>query len=339
MLSIYSLAITDLWSAVPEMGHPNGSNNYSATGSATALSGAVLDACRVHLSAALRVVHEVGGWDSFHPYIVDSFILADKFLAIVQLSPPVIPLTWDTSSLLYGGGGDGVGEEMRDVFGRYTTTKSATPRAMGSAFAHTQMTACLRELIHDIVSYCGLALAAWSNENAGDVTFEHELWLFRRQQALICRLLLCYNRAESTSVVGRCICLGTLVFLLSCTAHRGPQLAGMFAARHLRQFLLDNQPTILVEMGHGSDLHQWLVCTGAMAMICSSRERDWFVVEFARLFQDNVQGLDANILQPSLERFFFLPNRQGARLLDLVQRTAAAIKGNAAGPSSSWSNV
>jgi hypothetical protein len=90
MLSIYSLAITALWSAVPEMGHQRGSLSRGAPAQPGGNYYSALDACRVHISAALRVVHEMGGWDSFHPYIIDSFILADKFLAIAQLSPPSV---------------------------------------------------------------------------------------------------------------------------------------------------------------------------------------------------------------------------------------------------------
>jgi hypothetical protein len=311
MLSIYSLAITELWNGMPETwGRPGDSSGSSETANKysratlSAVSSAALAACRIHLSAALSVVIDVGGWHYFDPYILDSFLLVDKFLAIHQLTAPMIPLTWDPGPLYFRSGNIETMLEQGAV----------NSQKMGAGFADTSMTARLRSLIRDIISFCVLAEACWSSKEA--MTFKQESWLFRRLQALTCRLLACYH-AEST-VVGQCISLTAIVFLFSCTSYRGPQLGALYAARHLKYLLL-HSGYMLVETGH-VDLYRWSLFTGAM--IVPSREGDWLIAEFVGLYR-NFHVAHIAVLQQEMERFLFLAARQRGRLMELMERASA----------------
>jgi hypothetical protein len=47
------------------------------------------------MCALVRLVEDSGGWDSVDSYVLESSILADKYLALYEMTIPVIPLTWD----------------------------------------------------------------------------------------------------------------------------------------------------------------------------------------------------------------------------------------------------
>ncbi|KAI8724079.1 hypothetical protein NCS52_00265100 [Fusarium sp. LHS14.1] len=97
-LSIYSLAITEFWSGSPNL-WTRCPERHKAMMSAPSTDAS---AARTHLNALSRVVGSAGGWSKFDPYVLESTILADKFLALAEFKPPVVPLTWDPISLFPG---------------------------------------------------------------------------------------------------------------------------------------------------------------------------------------------------------------------------------------------
>ncbi|KAL7948129.1 hypothetical protein V8C42DRAFT_275297 [Trichoderma barbatum] len=292
LLSMYALAVTEMWNGLPVMWRRSPQRHAMVT----KLGSHGFAACRMHLKALLQVVNSAGGWEKFDPYVLDSVILVDRYMAISQGRPPVIPITWDPGPLPCS-----IREELR------ITGHSVLP-LLGTNLFPEPLPKELESALRDLVEYCRIASEAWAWSSIGP---EAEAWLFRRLQAISCRLLF-HIHDEHITHVQRCICFATLTFISSSIAAKGPQVSAQYAAAQL--FLLlqeEHHATEELEMSKG--LYFWLLSMGSLV----AEPQTWFLEQLAK-HCDEGEVSDFS-LQARLEPYLYLPSRQGACLSSVVE--------------------
>lgn len=306
LLSMYGLAITEMWNCLPSMWRQLPDRQAMAS----KLGSRGFSACRMHLKTLFKVVECAGGWAQFDPYVLDSVILADKFMAITSRKPPIIPMTWDPGPLPSETLGEfGVAEEELLVI---------LPR-LGTGFHAESLSEELNSILQDLVAYCRIASAAWSySSTRPDV----EGWLFRRSQAISYRLLL-YALGQNAKHFERCISLASLTFILTSIPARGPQMSAQDVTLHLFDLLQEEQ--FLVEKESMSDgLWFWLLFMGCVVSE-PSPHRLWFLERMAG-YCDKKELKQASF-EEKLEPYVFLPSRQGARLPAVLGYLSSMVQG------------
>lgn len=294
-LSIYALAVTEMWNGIPTM-WKRFPGKYAVVKETYQFG---LSACRIHLKALVQVVAEAGGWEMFEPYVLDGAILTDKYFAVCASQPPVIPLGWDPGA---------VTKAMRAGVG--STLVDALPR-LGTELLVVGVRPELYRIISDIVEYSRFAHVAWLRPGVGA---DIELWLFRRLQALQYHLLLLMS-SDEVSTFDQCVCLASLTFLLNCSPHGGPQLGAQYAARRLR-FLLTWEAAEMGEPVLTDEVHLWIFCMGAM-VAGDFPERSWFMGKILEHYPPWLALTDVD-LKAVLEGYLFLPLKQDAQLAGMV---------------------
>ncbi|KAF4345641.1 hypothetical protein FBEOM_406 [Fusarium beomiforme] len=282
VLSIYGLAITEFWTDRPGLWK-------RCPDMFAALMGTPkreISASRVHLNALIRLVDNAGGWNQFDPYVLESTILLDKFLALTEFKTPLLPLTWDPITITPG------------------HVESTVANGLGQDLLVKTVSLDLYILLQDIVSYMKYAVNYWSGtERQANI----ESNLFLKLQALIYRLL----NLQGLVKLDNCICLTTLVFQLSITQYHGSQVAARTLIPRLRQAIVEAR---FWEDEVGEDLRFWCLYTGAMAAEASP-DKDWFISMIQWFCLPSVNEYQAREI---LGRYLFLPDRQGEQLSRLV---------------------
>jgi len=292
LFSLYSLAITQLWNGLPAMWSkcPQGYlANKSAGGSNPAES-------RHHLNALLHLITQMGGCSTLDPYILDSVILADKYIAISGMTAPLLDCTWFPNS-----------KPTPDI--QNITSSYWLPR-LGSQLLQIPMESSLRQIIQDTADCVRIADQAWSAPDL--VSAEVEEWLFLRLQALTYRLL----SKDSLQGSDNCIRLATLVFLHNAKAYHGGHVASAALAEHLRSALVN---TSFEDKTFGPGLQMWCLCTGAMVGT-EFPERMWFLDGVVRLASEIQVQLDAETCGRELEKYLYLADRQDDQLHGMIQK-------------------
>ncbi|KAJ4269682.1 hypothetical protein NW762_001350 [Fusarium torreyae] len=286
-LSIYSLAITEFWTGTPFL-WTRCPERYLAT---IAAPNTGASAARTHLGALLRVVDNAGGWSQFDPYMLESAILADKYLALTEFKTPVVPLTWDPISLCPG------------------YVESAAPTLLGHNLLTKILSLDLRLVLQDVISYVNYAVAYWSSgKRHGNI----ETNLFLKLQALTYRLLHPQDLQQSDN----CIRITTLTFLLNATQYHGSQTSARTLISRLRQ--------ALIEARFWSDeldesIRFWCLYTAAMTTEASP-DRDWFLCMIQRYYSPLALNYE---VEERLRGYLFLSDRQGAQLSTLMSKLAS----------------
>lgn len=303
LLSMYGLAITEMWNCLPNMWRqlPDRHDMASKLGSRG------FSACRMHLKTLLQVVECAGGWDKFDPYVLDSVILADKFMAITSRKSPIIPATWDPGPLP---------SETLEEFGVKEELSAILPR-LGAGFHLELLSEELNNILQDLMAYCRIASTVWSYSSTRP---DMEGWLFRRSQAISYRLLL-YALGRNAKHLERCISLASLSFILTSTPARGPQMSAQDVTLHLFDLLQEEQ--FLVEKESISDgLWFWLLFMG-----CVVSEPSLHRLCFLERMADycNKEELTEVIFEEKLEPYFFLPSRQGARIPAVLEYLGSMV--------------
>lgn len=206
LLSLYSLAITELWNGLPEMWARHDERRSRMV---REMAGHSLTACRMHLRALVLLVTNAGGWHLFNPYLLDSTLLADKFLAIASEKPPILGLAWDP----------GPGE----------LNTALTSPLLGERLLNTVADTGLGATLRDLVEYCHLAQEIWRSDH---VAAEAETWLFRRLQAIQMRLLLHFHD-QALRHNDRCTSLAALVFVAVVIPSPGTKISAQYLAHSL----------------------------------------------------------------------------------------------------------
>ena len=283
LLSLYSLAITEFWNGLPVIWsrHPGRNDMILRTAAES------LEASRTHLKALMYLVANAGGWRSVNPYILDSTILADKYLAIATMKPTMLSATWDPGPLT-----DTIRAELN-------ITELAYP-CLGKQLLEEPLSSRLLEVLKDLVAHCRVAHDIWSRSDA--VTAELESWLFRRFQAIQYRLIFQYHDGAS-SYLDRCISLAALVFACGSTPSHGPQLGARYLAQALRLVL--EEGTAIWTYIASENLRLWCIFLGSCAH-GPPEDISWF----QRQLQLHVSqcATEADALS-FLQGYLFLPNR------------------------------
>ncbi|KAL8831151.1 MAG: hypothetical protein Q9191_001025 [Dirinaria sp. TL-2023a] len=287
ILSIYSLSVSDMWAG-----------NYAASTS--------------HMGIIRHFVCQVGGWKHLTPYLMESLVLGDKYLAIGKFAPPVLPFDWDP--------------------GRYSESKWIDLTAnvdfgtlgiakLASGFLQLQQdTLCLelKIIVADIVEAVQVAHCLDSSRRTLDPNSEH--WLFLRHQAFVSRLLMMPAKSGS---IQECCRIALLVWLLKVTAYFG-------AARRAKEQLPRLKATLAqlddeeLQAEPEAKLIFWIECLGAMTAEYTA-ERDWFL---GRVVQSAVL-LGIQLEKPEvwrvLEQYFLLKSEGGLQFARMV-RAARGLK-------------
>lgn len=287
LLSMYALAVTEMWNGVPSMW--KGNERY---GVVMRMSQYGFAACRVHLRALLGLVMQNGGWERFDAYVLDSVLLADKYLAVSDMQLPVVPVTFDPGPL----------SKLRK---RQLGVEDGVLGELGQGLLQQKMSRGLREAIVDLVDYCQTAQQLWC---LPVMYCQTETWLFRGLQALTYRFLHIYHDME-LDLGDRCVCVATLTFILGSMTGKGPQVGAARMAMNLYAHLMGEEST-------GDDLHIWFLVTGAM-MSDESVEQAWFI---ERLNELGVGRMSQEDIVEKLEVFLFLVDKQGSQLRLLVRK-------------------
>ncbi|KAF4452372.1 hypothetical protein F53441_4781 [Fusarium austroafricanum] len=285
-LSIYSLAITEFWTATPSlwMRCPEGLEGIIRTPKSEN------SAARTHLNALLTVVDKAGGWGQFDPYVLESTILVDKFLALTEFKTPILPLTWDPISI-----------SLRLV-------ENAIPKSFGQYLPNKIVSIDLRIIVQDIISYVHHAVSYWSS---GQRHADNETKLFRKLQALIYRLLYLEDVLEFDD----CIRLVTLIFLLNVTQYHGAQVSARTLLPRLREALIKAR---FWSNEFDEGIRFWCLYTAAMTTEVSP-DKDWFICMASRYYLPSVLGYR---VREGLSNCLFLPDRQGSQLSVLEDKLA-----------------
>ncbi|KAL7928892.1 hypothetical protein V8C35DRAFT_317055 [Trichoderma chlorosporum] len=298
LLSMYALAVTEMWNGLPAMWKRSPERHAMVS----KLGSHGFAACRMHLKALLQIVDGAGGWERFDPYILDSVILADRYMAISQGKPPVIPITWDPGPFP---------ASIREELG--ITGQSVLP-LLGASLLSEPLSKELDSVVRGLVDYCRIASEAWTWSSIGP---EAEGWLFRRLQALSCRLLL-HVHDEHITHVQSCICFAALTFISSAVAAKGPQMSAQYAAGQLFLLLQEtHHPEEEMRMSKG--LYFWLLFMGAVV----AEPQPWFLEQLATCCEEG--QVSESSLEARLEPYLYLPSRQGAHLpliLEYLHSTA-----------------
>ncbi|KAL7955594.1 hypothetical protein V8C34DRAFT_291064 [Trichoderma compactum] len=287
LLSMYALAVTEMWNGLPVMWERSPQRHAMVS----MLGSHGFAACRMHLRALLQIVEDAGGWEKFDPYILDSVVMADRYMAISQGQPLVIPITWDPGPLPCS-----VCEELG------ITGESVLP-LLGANLLLEPLSEELDCVVRDLVNYCRIASEAWAWPSIGP---EAEGWLFRRLQAISCRLLR-HIHDEHVSHVQLCICFATLTFITSSIAAKGPQMSAQYAVGQLF-LLLQEKHHSAEEMEISKGLYFWLLFMGSVV----AEPQPWFLEQLA----ENCEGgeISESSLEARLEPYLYLPSRQGAHM-------------------------
>lgn len=307
LLSMYGLAITEMWNCLPIMWRQLPERHAMAS----KLGSRGFSACRMHLKTLLQVVDCAGGWEQFDPYVLDSVILADKFMAITSRKPPIIPVTWDPGPLPSAILGEfGITEEELLVI---------LPR-LGTGFLQEPLSEELNSILQDLIAYCRIASTVWSHSSTRP---DAEGWLFRQSQSISYRFLL-YTLNQNANHLERCVCLASLAFILTSIPARGPQMSAQDVTLHL--FDLLQEETFLEEKEKMSDgLWFWLLFMGCVVSE-PTPHRLWFLERMAD-YCDKGEVTESNFEQ-ILEPYFFLPSRQGTRIPALLEYLSSMVGWN-----------
>ncbi|KAM0519019.1 hypothetical protein ACHAPE_004011 [Trichoderma viride] len=304
LLSMYGLAITEMWNCLPSMWKQLPERHAMAS----KLGSRGFSACRMHLKTLLQVFECAGGWDKFDPYVLDSVILADKFMAITSRKPPIIPVTWDPGPLP---------SETLGEFGVVEEGLSMVLPRLGAGFYLESLSEELNNIVQDLIAYCRIASTVWSYSS---IRPGMEGWLFRRSQAISNRLLL-YALGQNAKHLERCISLASLTFILTSTPARGPQMSAQDVTLHLFDLLQEEQ--FLVEKESMSDgLWFWLLFMGCVVSEPSTH-RLWFLERMADYC--NKEELTEAVFEEKLEPYFFLPSRQGTRIPAVLEYLGSMV--------------
>ncbi|EWZ28456.1 uncharacterized protein FOBCDRAFT_321299 [Fusarium oxysporum Fo47] len=317
ILSLYSLAITELWNGLPEMWARHVKRRSSMVREMAADS---LRACRMHLRALVFLVTEAGGWHLFNPYILDSTLLADKFLAIASSQPPILGLTWDP----------GPTPPLREL--RVELNNAALRHPLlgkrllleGPFSSTTVADTRLRATLRDLVEYCRVAQVIWARSDY--VAAEVETWLFRRLQAIQMRLLLHFHDQTPLRHDDRCTSLAALVFIAVVIPSPGTKISAQYLSHSFRLTMTTMPPpsssTDLQEYADDDDedaegekdqniqeLRAWHVF---ICSLISKPFEDW------EWFQEQIHSQSARLRYTDeaefsrlMEEYLHLPSREG----------------------------
>ena len=196
------------------------------------------------------LIQQNGGMKKLDPYLMDSFILGDKYLAICKFAKPILPFDWDPGAF----------PRWAKGFADIDIAATGQYRNKASVFFKCSdiLPAVLLSIINDILECLRVAQCPESSKRAEDP--EIERWLYLRHQAFIYRLL--YLPALH-GTFQECVRISLIIWLCKVTPYDG--------AARMARLSLPRLQTALSTLNHDCfqdeslvQLCFWSLCLGAM---------------------------------------------------------------------------
>ena len=274
ILSIYALAVSEMWA-----------QNYEA---ATA-----------HLNMTRHLVAQIGGLAKLDPYLMESIILCDKYVAIGKFGAPIFPLDWEPEPL--------PAQKMLQIQAEIEPLLSDLAQGFYDLDEHLLGPEFL-QVIDDI---CVCAQVSQQMETQAIIDPSNQHWLFLRHQAIICRLL----SQVINSGIQECCRVALIVWLLKITVYFGAQ-------RWSKNLLPRLKAAILKLKTSGEQcplvLMFWIYSLGAMTAEYTD-ERDWFLKQTTEAARSLGMKLDKEPFRCVLRRFLFLKCEDGLQFFRMVR--------------------
>lgn len=292
-LSIYSLAISELWKNLPHM-----QNRGAATPALCWVSQPQRTATtsRIHLQALLKLVSSCGGWKAFDFYVLESAVLVDKYLACWEWTTPTI----DIDSLPADHSLPIPEIDIKTV-------------VLGSRLLSMNLDPRIRVSVENIIRYVFYAEQAWI---LAPLPFDVQSSLFFQLQRLIYELLSISN----LDPVDECVRVSALIFLQANMLYRGAHICADVLAAQLRVALLSAR---FWDETFDRGLRFWCLFS-ALLTTEPSPDKAWFKAMLARYLNDIV--ISSSLLRDArmcLERHLYLDKRQGNQLVNIIKQLGA----------------
>lgn len=283
-MSIYSLAISELWKTMPLM------RNRGSHGSNLAPSSRpkrIASTSRMHLHALLELVNSSGGWRQFDPYILESAILVDKYLACWEWTAPIIAIN-----------------SLPLEYSLHVSEMDIKSVVLGRNLLSGIYDPKLRAEIENIIRFVYFANQAWA---LAPLPFDVQSGLYFKLQHLIYELLYLVDLAP----IDNCVRMAALIFLQSCMSYRGAHICAVILTTHLRSALVSAR---FWEPEFDSSLRFWCLCS-ALLLTETSSDEEWFrgfLTEYSKDITSSPHPLDT--ARSFLEPYLYLDDRQGRQL-------------------------
>ncbi|KAJ3492801.1 hypothetical protein NLG97_g5134 [Lecanicillium saksenae] len=294
-LSIYSLAISELWKVLPLM-QIRGRSAVALC--STSQPRQVASTSRMHLQALLELVNSSGGWSAFDPYVLESAILADKYLACWEWTTPTIAIN-----------------RLPVEYSLQIPGLDHQTAVLGSRLLAMDLDRRLNRSIKNIVDYVYFAKQAWA---LAPLPFDVQSGLFFQLQRLIYDLLC----LADLSPVEHCVRTAALIFLQTNMLYRGAHICASILTSQLRPALLAAR---LWEDTFDPELRFWCL-TSALLVTEPSPDDAWFNSMLVR-YINNIARSDSLLddARNCLEKYLYLDDRQGCQLASLIERLIKVI--------------
>ena len=273
ILSIYALAVSEMWA-----------QNY--------------EAAIAHLKMVRHLVTQLGGLIKLSPYLMESILLCDKYVAISRFEAPIFSLDWEPESL--------PAQELPKI----QSEVDASLSEMAQGFFDLQTHLLGPKMLHiiDNIRVCVQVSHQRMRDNV-DASDQH--WLFLRHQAIFCRLL----SLQTSSETQECCRVALIVWLLKITVYFGAQRWSKHLLPHLKAAILrlDNAGEWCPSM-----LMFWMTSLGAMTAEYTD-ERNWFLKRTVKAARSLGIDFEKEPVRCILRKFLFLTCEDGLQFFRMIR--------------------
>ncbi|MCJ1449813.1 hypothetical protein MMC28_000141 [Mycoblastus sanguinarius] len=274
ILSIYALAVSEMWA-----------QNY--------------DAATAHLKMTHHLVTQFGGLTKLDPYLMESILLCDKYVAIGKFEAPIFPPDWEPGSL--------PAQKMLKIQIEVEPLLSELAQGFFDLDKHILGPEMLQVL--DDIRVCAQVSQQIGTQESTDPSDQR--WLFLRHQAIFCRLL----SLPTSSKTQECCRVALIVWLLKITVYFGAQRWSKRLLPALKAAIL--RLDIVGEWCH-LVLMFWMTTLGAMTAEYTD-ERDWFLKRTMKAARSLGINPDKEPFRRILKRFLFLKCEDGLQFFRMVR--------------------
>ena len=274
ILSIHALAVSEMWE-----------QHY--------------DAATAHLKMTRHFVAQFGGLTTLDPYIMESLLLCDRYVAIGKFEPPIFPLDWELEAQ--------PAQKMLKVSIEAAPFLSELAQGFFDLDNHILGPEMLQ--IIDNIRIC--AQLSQQMDTQEITVSSDQRWLFVRHHANFCRLL----SLPTSSKTQECCRFALIVWLLKITAY--------FGAQRWSKRLLPGLKAAILRLDDADELCPlvlvfWMTSLGAMTAEYTD-ERDWFLKRTMNAADSLGIELDKEPFRRVLRRFLFLKCEDGLQFFRMVR--------------------
>ena len=274
ILAIYALAVSEMWA-----------QNYEAATS--------------HLKMSRHLVTQYGGLARLNPYLMESILLCDKYVAIGRFEAPIYPLDWEPGSL----------PAQKMAKAQTMGENSLLELAQGFFDLDKDILGPSMLQIIDDICVCAQVLQQLGTQQALDPFHQH--WSFLRHQAIFRRLL----SLPTVSEIQNCCRIALIIWLLKITVY--------FGAQRWSKRLLPNLKAAILRLDDSGEwchlgLMFWMTSLGAITAEYTN-ERDWFLKRAVKAATSLGIKPDKEPFRCVLRNFFFLECEDGLQFFRMVR--------------------